>query len=75
MNDTDRTIENRSQYFVKAAFRRFFIPSITSSLWIALAGFADCFLVGNSIGTNGLAAISLGQPIYLFDHARNRRLL
>ena len=66
MNDTDRTIENRSQYFVKAAFRRFFIPSITSSLWIALAGFADCFLVGNSIGTNGLAAISLGQPVYLF---------
>ena len=66
MIEMDRSIEPRSQYFVNAAFRRFFIPAITSSLWIALAGFADCFLVGNSVGTSGLAAVSLGQPIYLF---------
>jgi Na+-driven multidrug efflux pump len=33
---------------------------------MAVAGVADSVFVGNAIGTEGLAAISLGQPVYLF---------
>ncbi len=56
----------RSRYFVKGAFRRFYIPALFSSFWLAVAGVADSIFVGNGIGSAGLAAISLGQPVYLF---------
>lgn len=58
--------KNKELYFVKRTFRKFFLPSILSSLWIALGGVADCFFVGNGIGEEGLAAISFGMPVYLF---------
>lgn len=56
----------RSRYFVRGAFRRFYVPALLSSFWLAVAGVADSIFVGNGIGSAGLAAISLGQPIYLF---------
>ena len=56
----------RSRYFVRGAFRRFFIPALFSSFWMAVAGVADSVFVGNGIGTEGLAAIGFGQPVYLF---------
>jgi len=37
-----------------------------SSFWLALAGVMDSVFVGNGIGAEGLSAISLGQPVYLF---------
>ena len=56
----------RSRYFVRGAFRRFFLPALFSSFWMAVAGVVDSVFVGNGIGTGGLAAIGFGQPVYLF---------
>ena len=68
MADTaERIIQtDHSVYFVKGAFRRFYIPALLSSFWLAVAGVADSVFVGNGIGAAGLAAISFGQPVYLF---------
>ena len=52
--------------FVNGAFWRFFIPSICSSLGLAIGGLADCLFVGSKMGSDGLTAISLGIPVYLF---------
>ena len=57
---------DRSRYFVGGAFRRFFAPALISSFWLAVAGVADSAFVGNAVGASGLAAISLGMPVYLF---------
>ena len=51
--------------FVKQAFRKFFIPSLLSCLGIAVGGLADCIFVGNTLGSVGLSAIIIGQPIYM----------
>lgn len=52
--------------FVDKAFRRFFIPSLLSNLSLALGGMVDCLVVGSKLGLEGLSAISLGIPVYLF---------
>ena len=52
--------------FVDKAFRRFFIPSLLSNLSLALGGMVDCLVVGSELGLEGLSAISLGIPVYLF---------
>lgn len=62
----DIILRKHSRYFVRGAFRRFYIPALLSSFWLAVAGVADSIFVGNGIGSSGLAAISLGMPIYLF---------
>ena len=64
--ETGRIHKERSRYFVRGAFRRFFIPAMFSSIWLAVAGVVDSIFVGNSIGAAGLAAISFGMPVYLF---------
>lgn len=56
----------KNRYFVLGAFRRFYVPAILSCFWLAVAGVADSVFVGNGVGAPGLAAISLGQPVYLF---------
>ena len=48
------------------SFRRFFIPSLLSNLSLALGGMVDCLVVGSELGLEGLSAISLGIPVYLF---------
>lgn len=58
-------MEKNQDYFVNKAFKRFFLPSLLSSLWLALGGIADCFFVGNQIGEAGLAAISFGTPLFM----------
>ena len=63
---TDRANLARSRLFVRGAFRRFFFPAVLSSFWLAAAGVADSIFVGNGVGARGLAAISFGQPVYLF---------
>ncbi len=55
--------KNRS--FVNKSFRAFFIPSLLSTLGLALGGLADCLFIGNVHGAVGLTAISIGQPIYM----------
>lgn len=56
----------QERLFADKAFRRFFIPSLLSNLSLALGGMVDCLVVGSKMGTEGLAAISLGIPVYLF---------
>ncbi len=56
----------RGRYFVDLSFRRFFIPALLSSIGLALGGMADCLVVGAKLGADGLSAISLGIPVYLF---------
>ena len=56
----------QERIFVDKAFRRFFIPSLLSNLSLALGGMVDCLVVGTKLGLEGLSAISLGIPIYLF---------
>ena len=51
--------------FVRKSFYRFFLPSLLSCLGIAAGGLADCIFVGNAIGSVGMTAISIGQPIYM----------
>ncbi len=65
---TPRTAATAGQerIFVDKAFRRFFIPSLLSNLSLALGGMVDCLVVGSKLGADGLSAISLGIPIYLF---------
>lgn len=56
----------QERVFVDKAFRRFFIPSLLSNLSLALGGMVDCLVVGSKMGLEGLSAISLGIPVYLF---------
>lgn len=55
----------RENVFVRKAFYRFFMPSLLSSLGLAIGGLADCIFVGNTVGSVGLSAISIGQPVYM----------
>ncbi len=66
MTERHRIHGSQGYYFVRGAFRRFYVPALLSSFWLAAAGVADSIFVGNGIGSAGLAAISLGQPVYLF---------
>lgn len=51
--------------FIRKSFYKFFAPSLLSCLGLAIGGLADCVFVGNTVGTVGLTAISIGQPIYM----------
>lgn len=57
---------SRERYFVDKSFRRFFVPALLSGIGLALGGMVDCLVVGAKMGADGLSAISLGIPIYLF---------
>lgn len=60
------TVAGQERIFVDKAFRRFFIPAFLSNLSLALGGMMDSLVVGSKMGVEGLSAISLGLPIYLF---------
>ena len=55
----------RKDVFTARMFRRLAVPSILSSLGLALADMADAVVVGQSMGAVGLAAISLCLPLYM----------
>ncbi len=59
-------VSGQERIFVDKAFRRFFIPSLLSNVSLALGGMMDCLVVGAKMGMEGLSAISLGIPVYLF---------
>ncbi|MEG2123234.1 MAG: hypothetical protein RRZ63_05325, partial [Clostridium sp.] len=56
----------QERLFVDRAFRRFFVPSLLSNLSLALGEMVDCLTVGSQMGFEGLSAISLGIPVYMF---------
>lgn len=62
---TRRSLES-SHALTDHAFRRFFFPALISNLGLALGGIVDCLVIGAKLGSDGLSAISLGIPVYLF---------
>ncbi len=65
MASTETRLKKKENVFIRKAFYKFFLPSLLSSLGIALGGLADCVFVGNTVGSVGLVAIGIGQPVYM----------
>lgn len=55
--------------FVGPMFRRLFLPSILFSTGWALSDIADAVVVGQRLGTVGLAGIALVLPVYMINCA------
>ena len=53
--------------FTGPMFRRLFIPAVLSSFGWAFSDIADAVVVGQKLGTVGLAAISLILPVYMLN--------
>ncbi|MGL5256540.1 MAG: MATE family efflux transporter [Proteocatella sp.] len=53
--------------FTNKMYRRMWVPAIISSLGWALSDMADAVVVGQKLGTTGLAAIGLILPIYMIN--------
>ena len=53
--------------FTAKIFRRLWIPAIVSSVGWALSDIADAVVVGQRMGSVGLAAISLILPVYMIN--------
>lgn len=53
--------------FTRQMFRRLWIPAILSSFGWALSDMADAVVVGQKLGTVGLAAIGLILPVYMIN--------
>lgn len=51
--------------FAKSAYSYFLIWGICSSLSMTISTIVDAFLVGNLIGSNGLAVANLATPVFL----------
>lgn len=51
--------------FTPRMFRRLLVPSLFSSVGLAFADMADAVVVGQRMGTVGLAAISICLPFYM----------
>ena len=58
-------MERMRDHFTARMFRRLLLPSLASSLGLALADMADAVVVGQRMGATGLAAISLSLPLYM----------
>ena len=54
--------------FTRPMFLRLWAPAMLSSFGWALSDMADAIVVGHSLGTVGLAAISLILPIYMVNN-------
>lgn len=51
--------------FAKKAYRVFLVWGILSSLGITVSTFVDAVLIGNYVGSSGLAASSIATPVFL----------
>ena len=68
LQKTGRGIVARSgDRFTGPMYRRLWGPAMLSSLGWALSDMADAVVVGQSLGTTGLAAISLILPVYMIN--------
>ncbi len=59
--------EKQKYKFTNTMFGRLFGPAIISSLGWALSDMADAVVVGQRLGTTGLAAISFILPVYMIN--------
>ncbi len=62
----DGRISMKKYNFIPKMFYKLLIPSLISSFAFALSDMVDALVVGQTMGTTGLAAISLCLPIYMF---------
>lgn len=51
--------------FTGKMFGRLWMPAMASSLALAIADMADAIVIGQRMGTTGLATISLALPVYM----------
>lgn len=58
---------NCTDHFTAKIFRRMWLPAIISSIGWALSDIADAVVVGQRMGTIGLAAIALILPVYMIN--------
>ena len=66
----DRLVRLRvGNQFVGSMFRRLFLPSIIFSTGWALSDIIDSVVVGQKLGTTGLAGMGMVLPIYMIDAA------
>ncbi|MCQ2385285.1 MAG: polysaccharide biosynthesis C-terminal domain-containing protein, partial [Clostridia bacterium] len=64
---TERRIMKKIDRFTKKIFRALYVPAVISSLGWALSDVADAVVIGQRMGTVGLAAISLILPVYMVN--------
>lgn len=53
------------RYFTRHMFRRQYFPALFSMVTLAVGDVADALVIGNRMGTIGLAAIALALPLYM----------
>lgn len=58
-------LASNKDYFTGLMFKRQFAPALISAIGLSFADMADAIVVGQSMGVNGLAAISLALPIFM----------
>ena len=59
-NENTRDID---RYFTRRMFSRQFLPALISAVALSFGDVADSFVLGNSIGSVGLAALALVMPV------------
>lgn len=57
-------MDNNSR-FSNIAFRSFFVWSVLCSLGVTAATFIDAVLVGNFVGSDGLAVVNIATPVFM----------
>lgn len=55
----------QDKYFARRLFLQFFVPSLLSSLGLAVGALADCIYIGNRLGAEGLYILGIMSPIYM----------
>lgn len=61
----ERVLADKSNdFFIKSTFKKYLFPSILSILGYTLSLLINSIIVGNVIGDQGLAALSIANPIY-----------
>lgn len=63
MEDMQTQLENK---IVKDTFKKFFFPTVASSITLSVISMTDLVIAGNMVGESALSAISLGLPIIIF---------
>ncbi len=57
--------KRRVSEFTRQMFARQYLPALSSALVLSVADMADALVVGNRMGTTGLAAIAFAIPIFM----------
>ena len=58
-------MDNDSSKILTKKYRQYLLPSILTTLALALNEFVDCMLVSNLLGSDALAIANLGCPVIL----------